>query len=272
MDRAQLLAEMGIDIWVRNSRKLTAPVDFGIDTVLDDTVNPDELASDSSKQAMLAGSSATQRHQTEMGVEATQVLDSTDSMDMVRAEVMACRSCELCDTRSHVVPGVGNSSAKWLFIGEAPGAEEDRQGEPFVGRAGQLLGNIFRALGVSKQDVYVSNVLKCHPPGNRDPKSKEIDTCRAFLYREIRMVQPDVVVALGDIAIRELLQNDMPIDKLRGKIYQLASTDIPCIVTYHPTDVLREPEQKKHVWNDLLLAKTLVSETSETIPSTASVN
>jgi uracil-DNA glycosylase len=244
MDRDQLLTEIGIDIWVRSDGSHSAPA------------APVKLDSGAAKQSVLPKPAALQQQD---DAQSEHNLNAMDSIEMLKDEVLVCQRCQLCETRFRSVPGFGDQNAKWFFVGEAPGAEEDRQGEPFVGRAGQLLDNIFRALGVARKDVYISNILKCHPPSNRDPKSKEIDNCRAFLYREIEIVKPEVVIALGGVAIRELLQNDMPLEKLRGKIHKLASTEIPCIVTHHPTSVLREPAQKRLVWEDLLLAKSVLT-------------
>ncbi|HAY46794.1 MAG TPA: hypothetical protein DCY55_11010, partial [Gammaproteobacteria bacterium] len=226
MDRNQILTEIGIDIWIRSDEMGSKP----------DT--PIKLKLDIAKQAALTDSSALQQQR--IG-QTPQKLDNGSSMDLLKAEVLVCQRCQLSKSRFRAVPGLGDIKAKWMFVGEAPGAEEDRQGEPFVGRAGQLLDNIFRALGVAREDIYISNILKCHPPTNRDPRSKEIDGCRDFLNRELQIVNPSVVIALGGVAIRELLQNDMPIDNLRGKVHKVASSEIPCIATYHPADILREP-------------------------------
>ena len=173
----------------------------------------------------------------------------------LRAMVAACQRCDLHATRTQTVFGVGNPSARWMFIGEAPGAEEDRQGEPFVGRAGQLLTAMIRALGFSREEVYIANVLKCRPSGNRDPKPEEVRACRAYLERQIELVSPTLIVAVGRIAAQTLLETDTPLAKLRGRVHGLGAGRRPLIVTYHPAYLLRSPGEKRKAWQDLLFAR-----------------
>jgi DNA polymerase len=177
--------------------------------------------------------------------------------DELRAAVAACQRCELHATRTQAVFGVGNPKARWMFIGEAPGADEDKQGEPFVGRAGQLLTSMIRALGLRREDVYIANVLKCRPPGNRDPKPAEAASCRAFLERQVALVDPTLVVAVGRIAAQDLLATETPIAKLRGKVHSFGSRSWPLLVTYHPAYLLRSPSEKRKVWQDLLHARNV---------------
>jgi DNA polymerase len=177
--------------------------------------------------------------------------------DELRAAVAACQRCELHRTRTQTVFGVGNPRARWMFIGEAPGQEEDRQGEPFVGRAGQLLNAMIRALGMQRADVFIANVLKCRPPGNRDPKPAEALSCRAFLERQVALVNPTLVVAVGRIAAQDLLATETPIAKLRGKVHAFGTRDWPLVVTYHPAYLLRSPAEKRKAWQDLLHARTV---------------
>ena len=175
--------------------------------------------------------------------------------DALRAAVAACQRCELHATRTQTVFGVGNPRARWMFIGEAPGAEEDAQGEPFVGRAGQLLTAMIRALGMKREDVYIANVLKCRPPGNRDPKPSEAVSCRAFLERQVALVDPTLVIAVGRIAAQDLLATQTPIAKLRGKVHSFGARAWPLIVTYHPAYLLRSPGEKRKSWQDLVYAR-----------------
>lgn len=175
--------------------------------------------------------------------------------DPLRAAVAACTRCALHETRTQAVFGVGNRHAKWMFIGEAPGAEEDRQGEPFVGRAGQLLTSMLKALGFARQDVYIANVLKCRPPGNRDPKPDEAAQCRGYLERQIELVAPTLIVAVGRIAAQNLLATDTALARLRGKVHTLGARGWPLIVTYHPAYLLRSPGEKRKAWQDLLFAR-----------------
>jgi len=177
--------------------------------------------------------------------------------DSLRAAVAACQRCELHGTRTQTVFGIGDRQARWMFIGEAPGAEEDRQGEPFVGRAGQLLTSMIRALGLRREDVFIANVLKCRPPGNRDPKPGEAASCRTYLERQVALVNPTLVIAVGRIAAQNLLATETPIAKLRGKVHAFGSRSWPLLVTYHPAYLLRTPGEKRKAWADLVQARQL---------------
>ena len=170
---------------------------------------------------------------------------------------LACTRCALHQTRNRVVFGVGDRGARWMVIGEAPGADEDRQGEPFVGRAGQLLNEMLRAAGVDRGQVYIANVLKCRPPENRDPKPEEASSCEPFLTRQIELVRPRLLLAVGRIAAQALLRTDTPIGRLRGQVHHYAPTGTPLVVTYHPAYLLRSPGQKRRAWEDLLLARSV---------------
>lgn len=175
--------------------------------------------------------------------------------EALQARVAACTVCkELARQRTQTVFGVGDPQADWLFIGEAPGAEEDRRGEPFVGRAGQLLENMLAALGLRRgENVYIANILKCRPPGNRDPSPAETAACRPFLDRQIDLIRPRVIVALGRIAAQSLLDSNAPLGRLRGREHELRG--IPLVVTYHPAYLLRSPADKARAWSDLLHAR-----------------
>jgi uracil-DNA glycosylase len=173
----------------------------------------------------------------------------------LRERALACERCDLHATRTQVVFGVGSRSARWMFIGEAPGADEDRQGEPFVGRAGQLLTSMLRALELRREDVYIANVLKCRPPGNRDPKPDEARACRDYLERQIQLVDPTLIVAVGRIAAQNLLETDAALAKLRGRVHGLGARRRPLVVIYHPAYLLRSPGEKRKAWLDLLFAR-----------------
>ncbi len=172
----------------------------------------------------------------------------------LESAVAGCRKCELCETRSNTVFGVGNRNARWMVIGEAPGADEDKQGEPFVGRAGRLLNSMLEAAGAPRESVFIANILKCRPPENRDPKPEEAALCRDYLERQIALVQPGLIIAVGRIAAQNLLQTDTPIGKLRGAVHRYGDQEIPVIATYHPAYLLRSPGQKRRAWEDLKLA------------------
>jgi DNA polymerase len=170
------------------------------------------------------------------------------------ADVTACTACGLCKTRNMAVPGVGDVHAQWLFVGEAPGAEEDARGEPFVGQAGRLLDNILAALGMKRgQNVYIANVLKCRPPGNRTPTPLEAESCRPYLDRQIELIAPAIIIALGRSAASTLLNVDASIASLRGRVHRYQG--VPLIVTYHPAYLLRSLPDKAKAWEDLCLAR-----------------
>jgi uracil-DNA glycosylase len=171
--------------------------------------------------------------------------------------VASCRACELCSGRTNTVFGVGDLQADWLIVGEAPGENEDRQGEPFVGAAGQLLDNMLKALGLSRRDkVYIANVLKCRPPGNRNPQPEEVAQCEPFLRRQVQLLQPKIILAMGRFAVQSLLDSTEPIGKLRGRPHQYLG--VPVVVTYHPAYLLRNLPDKAKAWADLCLAQTLM--------------
>lgn len=176
--------------------------------------------------------------------------------DALERTVSACISCGLHATRTKTVFGVGNRAARWLFVGEAPGADEDRQGEPFVGRAGQLLNAMLEAIGLRREEVYIANVLKCRPPGNRDPQPREVECCEPFLIRQIALIQPRLIVALGRHAAHSLLKTEAPLARLRGQ--RLSYHGTPLVVTFHPAYLLRSPADKRRAWDDLCLARSLV--------------
>ena len=174
--------------------------------------------------------------------------------ETLEATVAACTRCALAATRTQTVFGVGAPAARWLVLGEAPGADEDRQGEPFVGRAGQLLNAMLRAAGLERGEVYIANVLKCRPPGNRDPLAEEVRCCLPFLRRQIALVDPDLVLCVGRIAAQNLLGVDTTLGQLRGRVHRLADSGKPVVVTYHPAYLLRSPTEKRKAWADLTLA------------------
>jgi len=176
----------------------------------------------------------------------------------LEAEVAACRQCALSDSRRQTVFGVGSSTARWMLIGEAPGAEEDRQGEPFVGRGGKLLNEMLRAAGVSRDEVYIANILKCRPPDNRDPQAEEISACGDYLARQIALVQPGLILAVGRIAAQSLLDTTVAVGRLRGQVHHYGEQEVPLVVTYHPAYLLRSPKQKPKAWDDLCLARSVL--------------
>jgi len=180
--------------------------------------------------------------------------------DTLAAAVSACTRCALHQTRTQTVFGTGARDADLLVIGEAPGADEDRQGEPFVGRAGQLLNAMLAAIGLARNTVYIANILKCRPPGNRDPNPEETLCCTPYLERQIALLRPRAVLAVGRIAAQHLLQSDQPIGRLRGRILDFGAGKTPVVATYHPAYLLRSPQAKSKAWQDLCLVRRLISE------------
>jgi len=188
------------------------------------------------------------------GVDAASALD----WPALEATVQACTQCELHKTRTQAVFGTGNQNAQWLFVGEAPGADEDRQGEPFVGKAGQLLNAMLFALGLKREDIYIANVLKCRPPNNRDPQPCEVEQCEPYLARQIELIQPRIIVTLGRHAVHNLLKTDKALGRLRGQKMDYRGT--PLLATYHPAYLLRNPVDKRKVWQDLCMARNIVEQ------------
>ena len=175
-------------------------------------------------------------------------------LDSLAKQVAACQQCNLHESRTQTVFGVGNPSADWLVIGEAPGADEDQQGEPFVGRAGKLLNSMLLAMGLPREQVFIANILKCRPPNNRDPQPEEVLACEAYLRQQIDLIKPKIILAVGRIAAQNLLKLETPIGKMRGNRYQYPDSELPVIVTYHPAYLLRSPREKRKVWKDLKFA------------------
>jgi DNA polymerase len=177
--------------------------------------------------------------------------------EALQERVQTCTRCPLHETRTQTVFGTGNREADWLIIGEAPGRDEDREGEPFVGRAGKLLTEMLFAIGYQRKDVYIANILKCRPPNNRDPSPEEVACCHDFLERQIELIQPVLILAVGRIAAHNLLHSDLQVGRLRGRVHKYGERQIPLIVTYHPAYLLRSPLEKRKVWDDLQLAQSI---------------
>ncbi len=230
--RRQYLQLMGISCWHKRS---SAPARVPTEVVAEAAETPAIAAADQPVEVFDAG-----------------------NMDWptLTESILSCRRCELHAKRKQAVVGVGDHNADWLFVGEAPGAEEDRRGEPFVGPAGKLLNAMLFALGLKREDVYIANVLKCRPPQNRDPQASEVAQCEPYLLRQIELIQPRVIVALGRHAVHSLLKTDKALNKMRGDKHLYH--DIPTVVTYHPAYLLRNPADKAKAWQDLCLAKSIV--------------
>ena len=184
----------------------------------------------------------------------------SECLQQLAETICKCRKCPLHLSRTRAVPGMGSPFARWMFVGEAPGHNEDLQGLPFVGRAGQLLDAMIAALKMERKDVFIANVIKCRPPDNRNPLIDEIDQCEPYLHSQLSIIKPAIIVALGAVSAQSLLKTTDPIGRIRGKVYHYGETGIPLVPTYHPAYLLRSPTQKRKTWEDLLLAKSIVED------------
>lgn len=237
--RLQYLQAMGIDVWV--PRALAEPPEaLPLAKQIPDTDPPIPVVE----------IPVVVKLDIEHVVEA--ISSHEDNWELLERDVAGCQKCDLCKTRTQTVFGSGNKNPDWLLIGEAPGQSEDQQGLPFVGNAGQLLTEMLRACGLSRDEVFITNILKCRPPNNRDPKPDEIANCHDYLERQLALLQPKIIVAVGRIAAQALLNTHDPIGKLRGKVHQFGST--PLVVIYHPAYLLRSLSEKRKAWLDLQLA------------------
>jgi len=183
-----------------------------------------------------------------------------EALEQIEAEALECVACRLHEGRNKVVFGVGNPEARLLFIGEGPGRDEDLRGEPFVGRAGKLLTKIIVAMGYEREDVYIANVVKCRPPQNRNPQADEMDACEHFLLRQVAVIQPQIIVLLGKVAVQAILGSSAPMSRLRGKFQTWRG--IPVMCTYHPAYLLRSPDAKRAVWEDMQMVRDALAESS----------
>lgn len=191
----------------------------------------------------------------------TDMSDTDGLWQTLEQEVRYCTLCGLCQTRTQTVFGSGYQHAEWMLIGEAPGSEEDKQGLPFVGPAGKLLTKMLQAIGLHREEVYIANVLKCRPPENRNPHAEEVNHCLQYLHRQIKLVEPEIVLLLGGVAASALFGKQSSVAKLRLQVHQLLNVSAPVVVTYHPAYLLRSPQQKKAAWEDLKFACQTVGRT-----------
>jgi uracil-DNA glycosylase len=231
--RAEYLQALGIDLWLSRTPE-TTPLARATDAAIARSV-----------VTLVTGESRVSASTTNVSL-----LD----WPQLETAVKSCTQCDLHKTRKQTVFGVGDQQAQWMVIGEAPGAEEDAQGEPFVGRAGQLLNSMLKATGLRREEVFIANVMKCRPPQNRDPTSAEAACCKPFLHRQIELINPRLILCVGRIAAQNLLDTDMQIGKMRGQVHRLGAAQRPVVVTYHPAYLLRSPGEKRRAWDDLVLA------------------
>ncbi|WP_020559309.1 uracil-DNA glycosylase [Thiofilum flexile] len=257
-EQSRYLAAMGIPVW-RPKAEMALPVAI---EVLEPPTQAHTPMPESLHLATLADEPAIiTPHSKSVEVPSSakaQIISSADlDWEALQQAVSTCTRCSLAKTRTKTVFGTGHVQADWLIVGEAPGADEDRQGEPFVGRAGQLLTSMLAAIGLQREQVYILNMLKCRPPNNRDPSVEEVTLCRGYLERQIELIQPKLILVVGRIAAQHLLNTDAPLGRLRGQVHTLPSTKTPVVVTYHPAYLLRKPLDKRKAWQDLQIARQL---------------
>jgi DNA polymerase len=258
-----MLREIGIRLWVR---PVDAPPSFAPASAGPQGPTAGNAPADPPRAATTTGRAREAPAASAAPVQAArQRAAGVESMDWpaLREAVAQCTACQLCESRRNTVFGVGNERAHWMIVGEAPGEQEDLQGEPFVGKAGQLLDNMLRAIGLTRasappeRQVFIANTLKCRPPGNRNPQPDELAQCEPFLIRQLALVKPRIVVAMGRFAVQSLLRSSEPIGRLRGRVHRYQG--VPLIVTYHPAYLLRNPVDKARAWEDLCLALDVVA-------------
>ena len=228
--RRQILEEMGVDVWSLRDKTGVASISL-----------PDESSFEEAETKSQEANS-----------------ESENDWFSLQKSVQSCQACKLSKSRTQTVFGSGNNNAELLLIGEAPGAEEDRQGLPFVGKAGKLLDAMLYAIDLNREQVFICNVLKCRPPNNRNPQPDEVEACASFLTSQIESIKPRVILALGRFAAHRLLETDAPVYKMRENSNNLPGTEIPVVVTYHPASLLRNPGQKAESWLDLCKVKSLL--------------
>ncbi|HTV52432.1 MAG TPA: uracil-DNA glycosylase [Steroidobacteraceae bacterium] len=249
--RAHYLAALGIELWQPRGAGSGARVGETSTPLID----PTPSAASTTRSAAPVAAPAQDRLPAALGEPAAAAWQTLE------AEVAGCTRCALHATRTRPVLGVGDRKAQWLVVGEAPGAEEDRQGEPFVGRAGQLLDAMLRAIGLARgHNVYIANILKSRPPGNRDPRPEEVGACLPYLQRQIALLEPRLILAVGRIAAQNLLRTDLSLGRLRGRVHHFGELNTPLVVTYHPAYLLRTPGDKRKAWEDLKFARRVFRE------------
>ncbi len=251
-EQRHYLHALGIEVWLERGQ---GTEDMGLEQKTEDRGRGAEEGGQG--QGAEVGISVASSVDQEVGAE-----PGREGWEALKNEVANCRLCELHRGRTQTVFGVGDVNADWMLIGEAPGAEEDRRGEPFVGRAGKLLDSMLQAVGLTREKVFIANILKCRPPNNRDPKPEEVSSCENYLAQQINTVKPKLILALGRVAAQNLLKTETPIGKMRGNRYQYGEPPVPVVVTYHPAYLLRAPREKKKSWQDLQLAMTVYKEQS----------
>jgi len=255
--RLAYLAEIGIPAY-RLRRAPAAPADAFVDSEVDAPPAAATVGEAYAETSAPGAACFAARDESRIVVADGSAGTIDDAWSRLAAEVKDCRKCTLHRGRTQTVFGVGRRDAQLFVVGEAPGEEEDRQGEPFVGPAGRLLTAMLKAIGLARQDVYIANILKCRPPGNRDPRPDEADACADYLNRQIALVKPKAMLAVGRISAQRLLDTDLPVGRLRGVVHRYGDSAIPLVVTYHPAYLLRTPIAKAKSWQDLCMVLSLL--------------
>lgn len=255
-----MLREMGIRVWppgvpgpvsAQTASALPNETESGTGGVASHPIGPARPDSVAAAQDAPSAAASVETGHRPPGVQ-------TMGWDALRESARTCTACKLCEGRKQAVFGTGSTQAQWLIVGEAPGEQEDLQGEPFVGKSGQLLDAMLRAIGLTRGDadpqhqVYIANTIKCRPPANRNPQPDELAQCEPFLIRQLELLQPRIILAMGRFAVQSLLRSTEPVGRLRGRVHRYQG--VPLIVTYHPAYLLRNPEDKARAWDDLCLA------------------
>lgn len=251
--RQQYMKAMGIDLWIdRNKASLDAVASPTLQTRMD--------VSDHESESSIAPAESA----VSVAAARAPLIDVPTDWTGLRAAVKDCKGCSLCETRTQTVFGVGPEDATLMVVGEGPGADEDACGEPFVGRAGKLLDLMLASIGRSRlKNVFIANVVKCRPPGNRDPQPRELEACRPYLEQQIKLIEPDLIVALGRVAAQRLLASDAPLSQLRKEKHVYGDAKTPVLVTYHPAYLLRSPREKAKSWADLKQVSRLLASGSK---------
>lgn len=257
--RAEYLRAMGIDVWQSRDAIAVTDTDMHPESGVAATESAVLSRPDASRQPAVTNQSV-DAHEPAAPARPAEPAAANDDWPLLQHEVSRCTRCRLHETRTQPVFGVGDRHARLMIIGEAPGAEEDRSGEPFVGRAGQLLTAMLKGIGLAREQVFIANTLKCRPPQNRDPRVDEISACNDYLLRQIAAIRPGVILAVGRIAAQQLLESDLPLGRMRGASQTFGDTAIPVIVTYHPAYLLRTPAQKALAWEDLKRVKATLEQ------------
>jgi uracil-DNA glycosylase family 4 len=272
---------MGVDVWVRrpgalagvwDAQLVAQPEVAELAQAAPATVEAGSERVEGAREIARATSAPTRADSAPVSAPTARAPVEPDSGDVaalwdnLRTEVRTCTKCALHQTRTQGVLGVGPRRVDWMVIGEAPGAEEDRRGEPFVGRAGHLLDAMLHTIGLNRgTNVYIANVLKSRPPGNRDPKPEEVAACLPYLMRQIALLQPRLMLAVGRIAAQNLLSTDLSLGRLRGKVHHFGELNTPLIVTYHPAYLLRQPADKAKAWEDLKFARSVFRQLTDRV-------